>query len=203
GELLARVAYGAGGKINLDLVTWNNRLLLAADRVHKLCAQPVHQAGRLDTEKAVVERVAQIGLREAARDHQWNALVFQCRHRLLATGTRAKVEAANNDVTRLCAAGKLGIVISHHYSRHHLRGHVFTIGVVLTIDAVGVQVILRQEDQPSSHALRKSGQDFNSLGRSRTGGQHFKIFLQFAVLGLRRSTDVAGDGGSGDDFGAA
>src|ERR1039458_3846383 len=182
GELLACIANGTRGKIDLDLVTGNNRLFLARDRIGKLCAQPVHQAGRLDAEKAVVECVTQIGLREAARDHQWNALVFKRRHRLLATGTRAEIEAPDYDVSLTRAPSKLRIVILHHHARHHLRGHVFAIGVVLAVDAVGVQVVLRKEDQPSAHALRKSGQDFNLLGRSRTRGQHFKVLLQFALL---------------------
>src|ERR1019366_348394 len=111
GELLACIANGTRGKIDLDLVTGNNRLFLARDRIGKLCAQPVHQTGRLDAEKAVVECVTQIGLREAARDHQWNALVFKRRHRLLATGTRAEIEAPDYDVSLTRAPSKLRIVI--------------------------------------------------------------------------------------------
>jgi len=77
-------------------------------------------SGVFDAQKSVIERVAQISLRETTRNHQWNAFVLERRHRLFATGTRAKVEAADNDVPRLRAPSKPGIVIFHHCARHHL-----------------------------------------------------------------------------------
>src|SRR5208283_2448044 len=203
GELLARVSYRARRKIHLYLISGNDGLLLARHRIGKPGTQAVDEFRRLDAQKAVVEGVAQIGLREAARNHEWNALVFERGHRLLAAGAGAKVEAADNDVTVLRALRELRIVVYHHHARHHLRRHIFTIGVVLAIDAIGVQVVLRQEDQAPPHALRKPRQDRDLFSRSRSCGEPLEVLPQLAVGSFSRSADIAGHCGRGDDFRAA
>src|SRR6516162_9651111 len=72
GELLSGKANRTGSEVNLDFVSRNNSLLLARDRLSIFIAQALHQLRRFDAQEAVVERVAQVGLRETARDDQRN-----------------------------------------------------------------------------------------------------------------------------------
>ena len=76
--------------------------------ISEICAQPFHQLRRLDAQKTVVERVAQIGLREAAGNDERNSLGLQRRHRLLAAGAGAEVEAADQNIPAAVRAANCG-----------------------------------------------------------------------------------------------
>ena len=104
----------------------------------------------------------------------------------------------------LRALGELRIVVLHHHARHHLRRHVLAIGVVLAVDAVGVQIVLRQEDEPPAHAAaesragsRPSPPEPNSTANSS------KCFVSSRSCDFSRSADVARDRRCRHHLGAA
>src|SRR5271165_3212634 len=202
GELLTRVANCAGSKIHHDLIARDDGLLFARYSVGKPRAQPVHQLGRLDAQKAVVKGVTQIRLRETARDHQRDTFVFERGHRLLTAGASPEVESTDDHIARPRAPAELRIVVLHHHPRHHLRRHVLAIGVILAVDAVGIEIVLRQEDQSPANAGRESWEDLDLLGGSGTQGKlleppRYRVGSRFAW-----SADVACDCRRGDHLGA-
>src|SRR5215470_3096410 len=98
-ETLAPILHRPGGEINVNGVAGNNSLFGRFNLTRKFAAQPLHQLRNLDAKKSIIKRIPQISLREATRDHQRNALGLERRHRLLAAGTGAEVEAADHNIS--------------------------------------------------------------------------------------------------------
>src|SRR5882672_6799596 len=106
-ELLVAPANYSRGEVDINLFAGDNRFLFGGDFLGKLLAQTFHQFRHFHAQKTVVKSVAQISLREAGCNHQWNAFGFQRRDRLLATGASSKIEAAHDHVALLGARCQL------------------------------------------------------------------------------------------------
>src|ERR1039457_2360831 len=83
-KFLSAPADRTRSEIDINVIPRNDRLLLSRDFPGKLLAHTCHKFRHLDAQKAVVERIAQIRLREAGRDYQRNAFRLQTRDRLFA-----------------------------------------------------------------------------------------------------------------------
>src|SRR5262249_10087345 len=84
-------------------------------------------------------------------------------------------------------------IVFHDDPRHHLWCHVVTIGVVLAVDRVRVDVILRYENKTTSSALRETGENLNFFGSTRRGRQFSVGPLWRGNCKLMRTSNVARD----------
>src|SRR5271169_271679 len=202
GELLAGITHCAGRKVDFNLVARDNRLLPAPERIGQPLAQAHYQHGRFNAQESVVERVAQVGLRKAAGDHQGNTGKLQGGDRLFAARAGAKAETAHDHVARPAEFGKSWVVVLHDDFGHHFRSHVLAIGIVLAVDAVGVEVVLRQEDESAAYAAWEPCEDLNIFGRGSCGREDFEAPVRGLVGDVTWPADVTGNRRRRHDLGA-
>ena len=137
------------------LLAGDDRFFFLRDLARELLAQTLHQRRDLDAQESVVVGIAQVGLRKAGGDHQRNAFGLQAGDGLFAARSGAEVESADDNIAGAGAERKLRIVVLHDHARHHLGRHVVAIGVVLAVDRVGVDVVLRHEDEAALARARE------------------------------------------------
>ena len=92
------------------------------------------------------------------------------------------------------------IVVFHHDFRHHLRRHVVAVGVVLAVDRIGIDVVLRHEDQATLHALRETREDLDLFRATRGRAQLGVFALGSSGPEFMRPANVARNGGRCDHF---
>src|SRR6266567_4656447 len=130
-------------------------------------AQVRYQLGTLKYHEAVVERVALVGFGKTGGDDARNPLELQRRSRLLATGPATKVEAAYHDVAAAIEGVEVRIVIFKCHRRHLLGRHVVAVSMFAAVNAVGVQIVLVDEENATTHAWREAGHDLDRSRRLR------------------------------------
>src|SRR5690348_802886 len=170
-ELVTAPCDNASGKVNDDLFVRNDGLLACRDLRAEIRTQARNQLRRLEAQQAVVEGVAQVGLRERSGDNERNAFGVQRRRGLLAAGAGAEVEAAHQNVTRSGASCELRVVVFKDNLGHLLWRDVIAVGIGSGIDRVGVQVIFRHKHEAAEHAGRKTSNEldgFSHRGESQT-----------------------------------
>ena len=120
---------------------------------------------------------------------------------MFAARSGTEIESADDDVSCASACRKLRIVVFHNDLSHHLGRHAVAIGVVLAVDRIGVDVILRQEDESTFYPLRKPRQDFHALVCVPIAGELLVLSSQAAIGELTWPGDVTCGTRCRHDFG--
>ena len=126
-----------------------------------------YQFGTLEHDEAVVECIALVGFRKAGGNYAGNAFELQRGGCLLATGTASKVQSAYDDVAFLIQRVEIWIVIFKCDRCHLVWRHVVAIGVFASVNAVGVQIVFVDEENPTAHAGWKTFHNLHRHCRSR------------------------------------
>src|SRR6266403_1574587 len=123
-----------------------------------------YQLGTFKHHEAVVERVALVGFGKAGGNHARNAFELQRRGCLLAAGSAAKVQSADDDVTAAVEGVEVRIVIFKCYRRHFFPRHIVAVSVFAAVNAVRVQIVFINEENATAHTWRKPGNDLYRTG---------------------------------------
>ena len=93
-----------------------------------------------------------------------NSFELQRGRGLFAARACAEIKSGNNDVALLVERIEVRIVIFKCYCGHLFRRHVVAVSVFTCVNAVSVQIVFIDEENPAAHAR---GKTFHDLHRCR------------------------------------
>ena len=125
------------------------------------------QLRAFEHDEAVIECVALVCLGKTAGDDARNSFELQRGRSLFAARAASKIESAHDNVALLIKRVEVGIVIFKCHCRHLLWRHVVAVSVFAPVNAVSVQIVFVDKENPAAHARRKTFHDLHRRRRPR------------------------------------
>ena len=130
-------------------------------------AQMRHQLRAFEHDEAVIECVALVCLGKTAGDDARNSFELQRGRGLLAARAASEIKSAHDNVALLIERVEVRIVIFKCHRSHLLWRHVVAVSVFAPVNAVSVQIVFVDKENPAAHARRKTFHDLHRRRRPR------------------------------------
>ena len=114
-------------------------------------AQVYDELWTFKNNEPIIECVALVCLGKTAGDDARDSFELQRSRGLLAARASAEIKSGNNHIALLVERVEIRCVIFECYRGHLLRRHVVAVRVFTCVNAIGVQIVFVDKENPAAY----------------------------------------------------